>query len=150
MVTVGWPITVTRGLGTVGCAWPPWLHITVAPTWSRKPGIASHHDQRAVIDGDGRAGEHDGRLAVGDDDAGLAHHDARTGRARDRPGAQGHASRWSRQIADHQHVLQHRLQHDVRVAGDAGERYQRHLRGISPPAAGPYRIVRIAALELDP
>ena len=32
MVTVGCPITVTRGLGTVGCACPPWEHITVAPT----------------------------------------------------------------------------------------------------------------------
>ena len=25
-VTVGWPLTVTRGFGTVGCAWPPWAH----------------------------------------------------------------------------------------------------------------------------
>jgi hypothetical protein len=39
IVTVGMPFTVTRGLGTLGCAWPPCEHITVAPTWSTKPGI---------------------------------------------------------------------------------------------------------------
>lgn len=38
-MTVGCPLTVTRGFGTVGVAWPPCEHITVAPTWTRKPGI---------------------------------------------------------------------------------------------------------------
>src|SRR5215210_7591643 len=38
-VTVGWPPTSTRGLGTVGWACPPCEQRTVAPTWSRKPGI---------------------------------------------------------------------------------------------------------------
>ena len=28
MVTVGWPLTMTRGLGMVGVAWPPWAQIT--------------------------------------------------------------------------------------------------------------------------
>jgi hypothetical protein len=32
IVTVGEPLTVTRVFGTVACACPPWLHITVAPT----------------------------------------------------------------------------------------------------------------------
>src|SRR5271170_241031 len=41
IVTVGCPITVTLGLGTVGCAWPPCEHITVAPTCRRNPGISS-------------------------------------------------------------------------------------------------------------
>src|SRR5829696_5102822 len=40
-VTVGWPLTITRGLGTVGCACPACEQRTVAPTWSRKPGILS-------------------------------------------------------------------------------------------------------------
>ena len=31
IVTVGWPPTSTRGLGTVGCACPPWAQSTVAP-----------------------------------------------------------------------------------------------------------------------
>lgn len=30
--TVGWPLTNTRGLGAVGCAWPACEHKTVAPT----------------------------------------------------------------------------------------------------------------------
>jgi hypothetical protein len=37
--TVGWPLTSTRGLGTIACAWPAWVQITVAPTCSRNPGI---------------------------------------------------------------------------------------------------------------
>jgi hypothetical protein len=28
---VGCALTITRGFGAVGTAWPPWLHITVAP-----------------------------------------------------------------------------------------------------------------------
>jgi hypothetical protein len=32
MVTVGWPLTSTRGFGTVGCACPACVQITVAPT----------------------------------------------------------------------------------------------------------------------
>jgi hypothetical protein len=32
MVVVGWPLTSTRGLGAVGCAWPPCEHNTDAPT----------------------------------------------------------------------------------------------------------------------
>lgn len=39
MVTVACPLTVTRGLGVVGCACPACMHITVAPTWMRGPGI---------------------------------------------------------------------------------------------------------------
>ena len=31
-VTTGCPLTSTRGMGAVGCAWPPCAHITVAPT----------------------------------------------------------------------------------------------------------------------
>jgi hypothetical protein len=38
-VTTGWPLTMTRGETIVGCAWPPWAHITVAPKCNRKPGI---------------------------------------------------------------------------------------------------------------
>lgn len=32
IVVAGIPATRTRGLGTVGIAWPPWEHSTVAPT----------------------------------------------------------------------------------------------------------------------
>jgi hypothetical protein len=39
--TVGWPLTITRGLGDVATACPPWLHITVAPIGSNVPPIAS-------------------------------------------------------------------------------------------------------------
>ncbi len=37
MVTVGWPLTSTRGFGAVGVAVPPWAQSTEAPTmeeWS--------------------------------------------------------------------------------------------------------------------
>jgi len=37
------PVTVTRGLGTVGCACPAWEQRTVAPTWSKKPGMANSY-----------------------------------------------------------------------------------------------------------
>src|SRR5215204_2307878 len=40
-LTVGWPPTMTRGFGTVACAWPACMHRTVAPTCRRKPGIRS-------------------------------------------------------------------------------------------------------------
>lgn len=40
MVATGWPETSTRGFGALGIAWPPWLHNTVAPRWSKGPGIA--------------------------------------------------------------------------------------------------------------
>ena len=30
--TVGCPLTMTRGLGTVGWACPPWEQVTIAPT----------------------------------------------------------------------------------------------------------------------
>src|SRR5439155_25317382 len=46
--TVGWPLTVTRGLGTVGCACPACEHITCAPTWRRKPGISRHYEGHLV------------------------------------------------------------------------------------------------------
>lgn len=39
IVTVGWPLTVTRGFGAVGCACPPCEHSTVAPTCTRNPGM---------------------------------------------------------------------------------------------------------------
>jgi hypothetical protein len=32
IVVAGMPETITRGLGTVGTAWPPCEHSTVAPT----------------------------------------------------------------------------------------------------------------------
>ena len=35
MVTVGMPLTSTRGFGTVGCACPPCAQSTVAPTCPR-------------------------------------------------------------------------------------------------------------------
>ena len=44
-VTMGCPPTMTRGLGMVGCACPPCMHITAAPTCSRKPGTASSPKQ---------------------------------------------------------------------------------------------------------
>jgi hypothetical protein len=39
IVTLGWPLTVTRGFGTVACACPPCEQSTLTPTWMRKPGI---------------------------------------------------------------------------------------------------------------
>jgi hypothetical protein len=30
-VITGWLLTVTRGNGDIGVAWPKWVHITVAP-----------------------------------------------------------------------------------------------------------------------
>src|SRR6266446_3299269 len=48
IVTVASPRTVTRGLGTVGCACPPCEHNTVAPTCTRKPGISDHHQRYFV------------------------------------------------------------------------------------------------------
>src|SRR4051812_2714114 len=41
MVTAGWPLSSTRGIGAVGVAWPACEHSTVAPTWSNGPGIRS-------------------------------------------------------------------------------------------------------------
>src|SRR5689334_17572723 len=38
-LTVGCPLTVTRGLGTVACACPACEQSTVAPTWMRNPAI---------------------------------------------------------------------------------------------------------------
>jgi hypothetical protein len=38
-VTVGWPLTSTRGFGDVGVACPAWAHMTVAPKCKRNPGI---------------------------------------------------------------------------------------------------------------
>src|SRR3954471_19141601 len=38
IVVNGRPPTRTRGLGTVGCACPPWVQSTPAPESSRKPG----------------------------------------------------------------------------------------------------------------
>jgi hypothetical protein len=38
-VTVGCRLTVTRGLEMVGVATPKWAHCTVAPWWSRNPGM---------------------------------------------------------------------------------------------------------------
>jgi hypothetical protein len=35
--TVGVPLRVTLGFGDVAKAWPPWLHITVAPKGKRYP-----------------------------------------------------------------------------------------------------------------
>src|SRR5713101_8334688 len=89
MVTVGCPVTVTRGLGTVGCACPPCAHSTVAPTWSKNPGTGassscprSDDDQRTVVDGDGWANHEDaGAFAVLDVDATVVDHDHRARRA---------------------------------------------------------------------
>ena len=38
-VAVGCPLTMTRGFGTVGIACPPCEQVTVAPRWSKKPGM---------------------------------------------------------------------------------------------------------------
>src|SRR5258706_11002137 len=122
MVTVGWPITVTRGLGTVGCAWPPCEQSTVAPTCRRNPGIdllppsASDDDQRAVVDGDGRTRHDDARsLAVLDVDAGVVDDDRRAGGALQHDAAGG-----AGQVADYERVLQHRLDDDVWVPWYSG------------------------------
>jgi hypothetical protein len=39
MVATGMPETITTGLGTLGIAWPPCEHNTVAPTCKIGPGI---------------------------------------------------------------------------------------------------------------
>jgi hypothetical protein len=41
-------MTVTRGLGAVGVAWPAWAQRTWAPTWSRNPGIFSSYVEESV------------------------------------------------------------------------------------------------------
>jgi hypothetical protein len=38
-VTIGCPITITRGLGARGVAWPPCEQVTIAFRWSSGPGI---------------------------------------------------------------------------------------------------------------
>jgi len=40
-VTMGWPLTNTRGFGAVGCACPACEQSTVAPRWSKGPGMMS-------------------------------------------------------------------------------------------------------------
>src|SRR4051794_4472139 len=50
----GMPLSVTRGLGAVGIAWPPCMQSTVAPCCMRKPGM-SDDLHCALVDGDGRA-----------------------------------------------------------------------------------------------
>src|SRR6266511_2382488 len=62
-MTIGWPITLTRGFGTVGWAMPPCMHWTIAPTCSRKPGML-HHLQGAVVERDAGWREADARRAV--------------------------------------------------------------------------------------
>ena len=41
IVTVGCPLTSTRGLGAVGIALPPCAQITEAPRWRSGPGIVT-------------------------------------------------------------------------------------------------------------
>jgi hypothetical protein len=36
---LGMPLSITLGLGTVGMAWPPCVHMTVAPCWMSGPGM---------------------------------------------------------------------------------------------------------------
>src|SRR5262245_33841720 len=74
-VMIGCPPTFTRGLGTVGCAWPACAHSTVAPMCRRKPGM-SDHLERAAVDGHLRTRHLDrSSHAVVDLDAGRIHHD---------------------------------------------------------------------------
>jgi hypothetical protein len=42
IVTIGWPLTVTRGLGEFGSATPTCEHVTIAFMCTRKPGIESN------------------------------------------------------------------------------------------------------------
>ncbi|MEA2685560.1 MAG: hypothetical protein QOE93_755 [Actinomycetota bacterium] len=37
VVITGCPSTLTRGLGDVGWAWPPWAQTTAAPRWTMEP-----------------------------------------------------------------------------------------------------------------
>src|SRR6266542_2519442 len=62
-MTIGWPITLTRGFGTVGWAMPPCMHWTIAPTCSRKPGMLDHL-QGAIVERDAGRREADARRAV--------------------------------------------------------------------------------------
>ena len=108
-VTVGWPLTITRGLGTVGCACPACEQRTVAPTWSRKPGIfsiqilRSNHHQATVVDRYSRANHRNrGAFAVLDVDAGIVYDDHCAGWAFEDDAA---GQRSGRRIAEHQRVL---------------------------------------------
>src|SRR5438552_13874507 len=123
MVTVGWPPTVTRGLGTVGCACPPCAQVTVAPTCTRKPGmilsrpgdlmrsylrsapteqsLLLDNHQRAVVDGNGWARHDDaGAFAVLYVNAGVVHDDGGAGGALQHDPTGG-----TRQVAYHDSVL---------------------------------------------
>ncbi len=93
MVAMGWPETVTRGLGATGWANPPCRHRTVAPTCKIELGIL-YHRQCARVDVDNRAHQRDGGALpvadvnariVDDDDgpgSGLEHDSASGGRGR--------------------------------------------------------------------
>src|SRR5450631_856297 len=139
MVTVGWPLTVTRGFGTVAWACPPCEHSTVAPTCTRNPGMFSPYlreatgtlddDQRAFINGDGGTGHHDPRaLAVLNVNSRIVHDDGGA-----RCAFQHDAASWARQIADDDGVLQRGLDDDVRISGNSGQRQRRNLCHVSPP-----------------
>lgn len=81
ITTVGWPLTVTRGFGTVGVACPAWEHRTCAPTWTRNPGILCHH-QCNFVNHDTWPDHFDRRsFAVVNENAGIVDYDHRTSRA---------------------------------------------------------------------
>ena len=90
----------------------------------------------------------DRALAVRDVDAGIVDDDRRAGRALQHDPA---GCRRRRHVADHHHVLQQRLDDDVRVGRVAGERHRRHAGGrVAPAAADPDRPVGVALLETRP
>src|SRR5579864_2821792 len=159
-VTVGSPLTVTRGLGTVGVACPPCAHITVAPTCTRNPGILSHH-QRNLVDHHAGPQQLDGcSLAVVDVNAGIVDHDHRARRAPEND-ASGTRRRRSgnrrlcgkrRRVADEQQVLQRGLENNglSRRNWRRGIRCGGHFQGAAPPTASPHWTIWITGLKLNP
>src|SRR6185312_7772690 len=148
IVTLGWPLTVTRGFGAVACAWPPCEQSTLAPTWMRKPGIVHllRRHQRAVVDRHrGTREHHGGALAVRDRDADVVDQDHRAGGALDQD-----AAGRPRHVADGDAVLQPRLQYQAGTDGIAGQRQRGHFRRAAPEAAAPDRVIRIALLKFHP
>src|SRR6185295_40647 len=54
------------------------------------------------------------------------------------------------QIADHNCVLEQRLNHDARISRIAGACHEWNIRLRAPSASDPDRIIRIAVFEFDP
>src|SRR3954462_2727304 len=167
ILTMGCPLTVTRGFGTVGCACPKWEQRTCAPTWSRNPGMAkpslfgvlcatdeaptkcsawSYDHHCAVIDGYSRAGHDDaGALSILDRDSHVIHNDGGA-----RSALQHDAACGAGKIAHHDGILGRRLKNDVGTRRDAGQCQYRHLRHQPPVSAYPDRIIGISLLEFHP